>query len=82
MTVCAIKWVSCPQMNLFQFLGSAKRVYFEDKASTEVLLGRKQLAPSFCAGTQTVCSHNVLLQILASRFMSFFFLKKILSAGY
>lgn len=62
MTVCAIRWVSCPQMNFSQFLHGAKWVYFEDRASTGAPLGRKQLAFTFCSETQTVCACNVLLK--------------------
>lgn len=85
MTVCAIRWVSCPQMNLSQFLHSAKWVYFEDRASTGAPLGGKQLASTFSSGTQTVCAHNVLFQLLAGGFMLRGFLKYrifLLSAGH
>lgn len=85
MTVCAIRWVSCPQMNSSQFLHSTKLVYFEDRASTGASLGRKQLASIFSSGTQTVCAHNVLFQLLAGGFMSRVFLKCrifLMSAGH
>lgn len=85
MTVCAIRWVSCPQMNSSQFLHSTKLVYFEDRASTGASLGIKQLASTFCSGTQTVCAYNVLFQLLAGGFMSRVFLKCrifLLSAGH